>query len=709
MNTSLKLIGAVILLLSATNPLPAQPKETPKPPPIKPHLEQEKARAWLTNFTVAAGRSRGESVTRRALLVGINTYEPTLAEMQRHAADQKSKSKKSGRGHHQNLDGCVNDVEAVRGLLIAKYGFSPANIVVLTNQQATRSAILSGIRGHLADASKPGDMAFFFYAGHGSQVVNSKSAEQDKRDETIVPADSWKDVPDIRDKELRPLFNAVLDKQALLTVVFDSCHSGSAARGVSVPVKSRRAEPILEDIADGTDYGSSPEERGALVLSAAQDDQLAEEQTRGERPHGAFTAALLRVLQISAITKSASEIFAGLTASLQADGHSQVPVMAGVEERRRMGLFGGGQSGAVAVAALNVSASGEVSLNGGRAAGLAVRCQLKRSSDATNQPACVLEITKVNGLVRSKAKVIEGDARSIRVGDMFEVSRWVIAPEAMLRVWLPPGELTGTAMLQAVNMARELGKSDSLDWVDDPTAVSPTHYLSWDGRQWNLSAMDGVVAWSSDKATAEQVVAALKGAKTRPKVFLSLPPMAGLGRELNLGSGSDNDAVEIVSRAEEANYVLVGTVREGVVRYAWVLPNTGDGQSSILPLPTRTYWFPTNAQPDASQKAVGRQLQDAALRIGKVKSWLTLDPPAEDGSFPYRLAFKNSATGALITGDTLKLEVSADKGGQQLTAVKPVMKGGDRYSVMLHADVEQLKQGAEQRFVYVFTLDSAGR
>ena len=709
-----KLVSAVfalrlvlITVVAGETPIATSRPENPQ------QVKQAIARSWLATNTVAAGRTRGDETTpvRRALLIGINTYEPTAEERQKLAAAAKPpKSKKPGRGNFQDLDGCVNDVEEMRALLIARFGFKPGEVLMLTNRQATREAIFDGISRHLVQASHSNDVAFFFYAGHGSQVVNSKSDEPDKRDETIVPADSWAGVPDIRDKELRRVFNAVLDKGALLTAIFDSCHSGSTARGNTVERKVRRADPILADIADATNYGPSPEERGALILSAAQDDQLAEEQGGGNAPHGAFTAALLRVLRLSPTGRTAADIFLSVSTALQAAGHMQVPVLSGTEARRRMGLFGGneGLSGGVAVAVLAVGADGEITLQGGRGAGLNAGCQLRQSVADTNTPVIGLEVTRVDGLMAAKAKVIEGDAKNVQAGDVFVVSRWVIAPEAMLRVWLPTGSLTPDQAQSALKLAEALRATNAVEWIDDPTQTSPTHFLAWDGKRWLLSAGSQELVRFDEKVSAAQILKTIPDSGERPKLFLSLPPTAELKAALTLGRSAKNDAIEVVPQPADANYVLVGTVRGGALRYAWILPNAQANADDPLPLPVRTYWFPTNSTPTDSWTAVAHQLEDSAMRVGRIKAWLTLESPADNGQFPYRLALKRTATGNLIKGDELKLETAGETGRKQMRRVLPVLKGDEFFSVVIQAEDEALKRGVEPRYIYVFTLDSDG-
>ena len=258
-----------------------------------------------------------------------------------------------------------------------------------------------------------------------------------------------------------------------------------------------------------------------------------------------------------------------------------------------------------------------------------------------------------------------------------------------------------------MRLAEELRKSAAVDWTDDPTQTTPTHLLVWDGGRWRLLSNNTELARFDEKVGAAQLLKAISNPAGRPKIFMSLPPSAEIKAALNLGRSSKNNAIELVARPEDANYVLVGTVRDGAVRCAWVLPNAA-ADANTSPLPVRTFWFPTNGQPDGSATVVARQLEDAALRIGKIKAWLKLESPDDAGRFPYKLAFKNTATGKLMSSEEIKIETSNETGRQQVRTVLPVMKGGEEYSAVLHADPEALKQGVEPRLIYVLTMDSSG-
>jgi Caspase domain/Domain of unknown function (DUF4384) len=170
-----------------------------------------------------------------ALLVGINNYP---------------KAKR-----FTNLQGCVNDVELQRQLLIYRFGFNPKDIQVLTDQQATRDGILTAFNEHLITQAKAGDVVVFHFSGHGSRVADSAKINPDGLNSTFVPADDTSlaekgIVNDIMGRTLFLLMSALGKKTENFTAVLDSCHSGGGTRG-----KVR-----MRTIDGGSDYSASPTE-----------------------------------------------------------------------------------------------------------------------------------------------------------------------------------------------------------------------------------------------------------------------------------------------------------------------------------------------------------------------------------------------------------------------------------------------------------------
>lgn len=92
------------------------------------------------------------------------------------------------------LSGCRNDIEAVEALLTARVSGSGHSLHVrsLVDEEATRAAVIAGFRDHLTQAGA-GDVALFYYSGHGSQEPAPEQwwhLEPDHLDETLVLHDS---------------------------------------------------------------------------------------------------------------------------------------------------------------------------------------------------------------------------------------------------------------------------------------------------------------------------------------------------------------------------------------------------------------------------------------------------------------------------------------------------------------------------------------
>jgi hypothetical protein len=633
------------------------------------------------------------SQTKRALLVGINHYKPEVTEQQdspsggTEVVASATRIAPKGRGTWMNLDGCINDVAVVRELLIGRFGFAPEHVILLSDSLATREGILQGIRTAFIDSAVAGDELFFMYAGHGSQVTNSKSSEPDKKDETIVPSDARQGTPDIRDKEIKKIFNEVLEKRVVLTLVFDCCHSGSVARGMPRPEKTRFLEPDTRDVADPEAAGPGPEERGALILSAAQDMQLAAEASdENDVPHGAFSLALIKVLRNSDIREPADQIFARVKAILQSEGRTQEPVLAGPAERRHKPLIGIGGSaltGTVKVPVLRADDKGRVTLQGGLALGLAPGCELKKVGKLPASEQVRLALISVPTLNKSEAKILQGSVARITPGDQFEVDRWASSSSSGLRIWMathPPSDadfnkFTGTITTVAA----------SCTVVDDPTDATPSCTVAWDGKGWTITAQTGASASLGRSPAAKPILDFV--AKNGGSLFVNYPPLAGLRDELAKTIGTPSSTIRAATKIGDAHYLLVGRRTGADISYAWVLPNVSRKDSGSLPLPVRTDWVSAGSAKHDNERTAKR-LAEFAQRIEKIRGWLLIDPPPDEGRFPFKLALKNSRTGEQKASGTVYER--------------------ENYGLLLRADSSMLQGPVDRRYVYVFAMDSYG-
>ena len=153
--------------------------------------------------------------TRRklALLVGIDQYPDQVCDFTP--------------GQGVALQGCVTDVALQQELLIHRFGFQPADILTLTNQQATRQAITEAFQSHLAEQARFGDVVVFHFSGYGSQIRLDSQPEALRN--SLVPVDGF--LPTENNPIINDLFEDTLGlllkllKTQQVTTVLDLGHA----------------------------------------------------------------------------------------------------------------------------------------------------------------------------------------------------------------------------------------------------------------------------------------------------------------------------------------------------------------------------------------------------------------------------------------------------------------------------------------------------
>jgi metacaspase-1 len=267
---------------------------------------------------------------KKAFLVGINQYEPSL---------------------NANLRGCVNDVNDMKAVLTGLYGFDPANINLIIDSAATRANIISGLKKLLND-TKSGDELVFHYSGHGSQVPDTSGDEVDDHlDEIICPHDlDWNDP--LTDDILSAILLKV-PKGVNMTVISDSCHSGTVTRelGNPIKIKPRYLEPPRELMQKvPTDKALPVNKMGAhrnkkdvqrhVLLSGCKDNQTSADAYINGRYNGALTWALVSTLKANPYTTYTTE-HKTILSKLSVSGYNQEPQMSGDGKLLNRVIFGG--------------------------------------------------------------------------------------------------------------------------------------------------------------------------------------------------------------------------------------------------------------------------------------------------------------------------------------------------------------------------------
>lgn len=591
----------------------------------------------------------GAAARRHALLVGINRYDEL-----RGAASAKSPAWPSR--DWSNLAGTLNDVKLMHSLLEAR-GFQPADIRMLEDRQATRKAILDGLAS-LASRAKKGDLVFFYYSGHGSQVRNSRSPENDTWDESLVPADSREGAADIRDKELRNAYNRILDRGAKLTVLVDACHSGSGARGVDGELRVRFMKADERDVADGS-KAPLPQERGALIIAAAKEFDVAyETQDRDGVIRGAFTWAFARALRAARPGEPVEHTFLRAQALLHADRPAQDPVLSGTapaKSRPFLELTGSAIDRRPVLAVESRTSAGTYVVQGGWINGLTVGSELRLAGD----DAIRLEVTSLIGVARAAVRVTSPSARGdeLHTGALLELATWAPPPGKPLRVWIPRADDTVIAATQELRADAE---RRGIEWVTDPTETTPACLLRWGDRAWEI-VTDGRASLVSAKA--------LDGIAAGTALFVQVPASAEMHAAIGAAEG-----VELTFGPLDADYVLAGRVSSGEIEYAWIRPGVTVADARTSSLPSRTAWT-----------ASASELGIALTTLQRIHGWLDLESPPGAVAY-YHLGIRRAADHTLIRDGKLLGE-------------------REHYLVLL---ANQSLRNVYTRFFYAFVVDSAG-
>lgn len=657
---------------------------------------------------------------KRALLIGIYNYAPPPgaaipAAGTQHAADSRFAPGTSWR----KLQGPPEDVASMRILLQDTYSFNDANITVVPEENATRAGILAAIDKLVAD-TMPGDFVVFYYAGHGSQRLDTLSSKN-HLDETIVPIDAWKGEKDIRDKEMAIRFDKIVfDKHAHLTAIYDSCDSGTMARGVTESVqralayddrdvaddKTKDPSTVTEADLDRLPRGKRiPQDGDAIILAAAAANESAQEAKYPDdhKWHGAFTRALVRVLQSSTQALSAEDVVAEVSSMLHADSPSPVPFQQpSVEGRLQQSLFGdpvGAHALHVRVTKVpdaKLPADTVLKLDVGSAAGFDIGTQFTAIEADAGGKKTVIEVKSVDEPLVSSAQVISGPG-AVKVGQIFELTKMMYPQAARLVIFASKAQPAPDVAAIAKTKALFPG----LKWVGDPT-TAPLDYL----------VVEQSEGWS---AFGQSGAAVRPGPTAKGTAFLLVGPPQMLLNQIQNSAPFQTNAFSFTQKLADANYLLAARMGPGgkpeyalfdpiilaprkpnaYVRSAESDVDDAELNGGINPeivcrndvsLPVRTAWLHDRpGSPEGSDVALA--LTRRVVRLGKLRVWLKSAALAPGiANWPYHLTLT---------------QPNSDVGFGSAP-----LRPGQRYDVRLvaHADV-LASHPPVPKYVYLFGFD----
>jgi Caspase domain len=377
--------------------------------------ERERDRG-LSDRTVSAAAV--PAVQRRALLVGINDYEFDDIP---------------------DLRGTQNDVNSMVNVLQERFGFGDDEILVLRDKAATKAGIISAFRRQLIDSATPDTAVLFYFSGHGSRLRDASGDEPDGYDETLVTYDSGRraghENRDLSDDEVNVLLRELGAKTPHVTVVLDSCHSGTAVRGSGVakwvepdervPSVARSA-PAGAAVADDGRSGFRPEDLSYVLISGAASGEVAHEKVKDGYPGGVLTQFLTEALSKAAPDATYRDIMDRVATRVSVEYPAQHPQIEGLE--RDTLLFGTARREPEPFFEVGLR-SERVVLQAGAIQGVTRGSRFEVFAPATKAPVgaplASLEITDVGGTtsevsVLSGATKLEPGARAFETNHQFD-------------------------------------------------------------------------------------------------------------------------------------------------------------------------------------------------------------------------------------------------------------------------------------------------
>lgn len=261
-------------------------------------------------------------MTKKALCVGINDYPF---------------------GEENDLRGCVNDANDWATLLENHFAFT--DVKQLLNSDATKAKVITGIKD-LLNGAKAGDILVFTNASHGTYLADT-DGDEDKYDEAICPYDTDSNL--LVDDELRNLFKNI-PKGVQLSVISDSCHSGSVTRVmVNEYRRNRQLNPRVfggkelspNDLRTARAKKEKYPESGMkeILLSGCKGNQTSADAYINNDYHGAMSYHAIKAITGGNYNLTYADLHKRLVSLLEDENYDQVPQLEGTDEFKNRLIF----------------------------------------------------------------------------------------------------------------------------------------------------------------------------------------------------------------------------------------------------------------------------------------------------------------------------------------------------------------------------------
>ena len=383
-------------------------------------------------------------MTFYALLIGIDYYESNP--------------------YYNSLRGAVRDIDKVADYLEKSLQIQTQQITRLTSPLPDTNS-LADVRSarrelpptyqnivqsfnDITENAQAQDLVYIHYSGHGGRATTIfPELKGDKQfDEGLVPMDVGDNGRYLRDVEIATLLKRMTDKGLIVTVIFDSCHSGGATRGDGDIRGSRNRDPDTQErpfdslVATREDLVQNwrvltqgnkkeswlPNQRDYVFLGACRPSEYAYESAfDGKDRNGALTYWMLDTLNTVHTGLTYQALYDRVKGQIQSKFPNQLPMLLGEGDRL---VFGSEiqlvQYSLTVIKVASVQGTLEVTLDGGLAQGLSRGTRFALYPVGSNftdqqQRMAVVEITELQAsTATAKILTMEESGVSVVVEDI---------------------------------------------------------------------------------------------------------------------------------------------------------------------------------------------------------------------------------------------------------------------------------------------------
>ncbi|CAM8976116.1 unnamed protein product [Rhodiola kirilowii] len=229
------------------------------------------------------------------------------------------------------LKGCDNDAKCMKFLLINRFKFPEASVLMLTEDESDPFKIPTKQNIRMAmywliQGCKQGDSLVFHFSGHGLQKKDLNGDEIDGLDETLCPVD-FETQGVILDDEINDTIVRPIPHGVKLHAIIDACHSGTVLDLPYLCRINKKGGSAWEDHSPKNGIWKGTSGGQVICFSGCDDDQTSADTSEMSK---VTTTGAMTYSFIEAIERGHGGTYGSLLTAMRATIHDSLSQFANV-------------------------------------------------------------------------------------------------------------------------------------------------------------------------------------------------------------------------------------------------------------------------------------------------------------------------------------------------------------------------------------------